>query len=164
MKNVFRSAAALTMMLVVSVVWTFPVGASTERPFKAYFEVEMTLTPSPQCGGFHVSGTGHGHATHMGASVITVDECVDFVREPGRVHVYGSFVLTAGNGDTLEVSVDKVGDPPGPTGDAFVSGPYVVRGGTGRFAGATGGGVTSTDANVFTSTATADLIGTLGRR
>jgi len=161
MKRLLQSAVAVSVMLVVSAGGTLPVGASANTPFRAQFEVPMTLTPDADCGGFRVTGTGTGRATHMGAATITVDECVNFVREPGRVHVYGMLVLTAANGDELHVSVDKVGDLPGPTGDAHVKGPYEVTGGTGRFAAATGSGITSTDANVITSTATARLIGTL---
>ena len=72
-------------------------------------------------------------------------------------------MLTAANGDEAHVWVDKVGDLPGPNGDAFVAGPYVVTGGTGRFSGATGAGITTTDANVISSTAIAELVGTLRR-
>ncbi len=163
MKRLLQSAMALSLTLVVSGGGMPSAAASSETPFRAAFDVAMSLTPDPGCGGFRVSGTGIGRATHLGAATITVDECVDFAMEPGRVHVYGSLVLTAANGDQLHVSVDKVGDLPGPTGDAHVAGPYVVSGGTGRFAEATGSGTTTTDANVITSTATAKLVGTLRR-
>lgn len=76
---------------------------------------------------------------------------------------YGTLVLTAANGDEIRVWVDKVGDPPGPSGDAHVAGPYVVTGGTGRFSGATGAGTTTTDANVTSSAAVAGLVGTVSR-
>lgn len=163
MKRLLQGALALSLTVVVSGGGTPAVAAPTETPFRASFDVVMSLTPDSACGGFRVSGTGVGRAMHMGAATLSVDECVDFAMEPGRVHVYGTLVLTAANGDQLQVSVDKVGDLPGPTGDAHVAGPYVVSGGTGRFAGATGRGTTTTDANVVTSTATAKLVGTLGR-
>lgn len=161
MKRALTGVLALSLALVVAGGGTPHAAASAEAPFRAHFEVPMSLTADPACRGFRVSGTGTGRATHMGSATISVDECVDFAMEPGRVHVYGSLVLTAANGDELHVSVDKVGDPPGPTGDAHVAGPYVVTGGTGRFSGATGAGSTTTDANVITSTAIAELVGTL---
>lgn len=164
MNRLLQGAMLLLLTLAVSMGGAPPVAASSETPFRASFDIPMSLTPDPGCGGFRVSGTGTGRATHMGRATITVDECVDFVREPGRVHVYGSLVLTAANGDELHVSVDKVGDPPGPDGDAHVAGPFVVTGGTGRFAGASGSGTTTTDANVISSTATAELVGSLRRR
>ena len=163
MSTALKGAMALSLTLVVAGGGTPHAGASDKAPFRADFEVGMSLTPDPDCGGFRVSGTGAGKATRMGRATLTVDECVDFVREPGRVHVYGSLVLTAANGDEVRVWVDKVGDPPGPTGDAHVAGSYVVTAGTGRFSGATGAGITSTDANVFSSTAIAELVGTLRR-
>ncbi len=161
MNRAVKGAMALSLALVMMDGGTPHAGASAHAPFRAHFEVAMSLTPDPGCGGFRVSGAGEGKATRMGRATLTVDECVDFAREPGRVHVYGSLVLTAANGDEVRVWVDKVGDPPGPTGDAFVAGPYVVTGGTGRFSGATGAGDTTTDANVTSSTAIARLAGTL---
>ena len=161
MKRALKGVMALSLVLAGG--GTPHAAGSTEVPFRAHFEVRMSLTPDPACGGFSVSGTGTGQATHMGHATLTVDECVNFGREPGRVHVYGSLVLTAANGDELHVWVDKVGDPPGPSGDAHVAGPYVVTGGTGRFSGATGAGTTTTDANVISSTATAELVGSLRR-
>lgn len=162
MKRLLR-ITMVWLALVAGGVGTSPAAASEETPFRAFFEVPVSMTPDPACGGFRVSGTGHGRATHMGVATITVDECVDLVGKPGQVHVHGTFVLTAANGDQLHVSVDKVGALPGPTGDAHVEGPYEVTGGTGRFLRATGAGWTTTDANVITSIATADLVGTLGR-
>ncbi|HUQ63981.1 MAG TPA: hypothetical protein VM121_09510 [Acidimicrobiales bacterium] len=163
MNRAFKGVMALSLSLVVAGGGTTRAGASAQAPFRAHFEVAMSLTPDPECGGFRVSGAGAGKATRMGRATLIVDECVDFVREPGRVHVYGSLVLTAANGDEVRVWADKVGDPPGPNGDAHVAGPYLVTAGTGRFSGATGAGITSTDANVVSSTAIAELVGSLRR-
>ncbi len=119
------------------------------------------IAPDPVCRGLHILAKGSGEATGLGRTEAFFDECANFVQEPGRVHVYGSAVLTSASGDELHLAVDKVGNLPDPAGNVHVAGPYTVTGGTGRFAGATGYGTTTTDTNVTSSAATVTLIGTL---
>ena len=152
-------------VLAISVVLLWgavqPVFASPAAPFRGSFVVTQALTPDPTCGGFHIVAEGSGRATGLGRTEALFDECADFVEEPGRVHVYGNVVLTSANGDELHLAVDKAGNLPDATGDVHVAGPYTVTGGTGRFAGATGHGTTTTDTNVTSVVATVNMVGTL---
>ena len=85
-----------------------------------------------------------------------------YARPAGRrVLVYGSAILTSASGDKLHLAVDKAGNLPDPTGNVHVVGSYRVTGGTGRFAGATGYGTTTTDTNVTSRVATVNINGTL---
>lgn len=135
--------------------------ASSAAPFRARFVVTQDITPDPACGGFEILAQGTGRATRLGRTQALFDECANFVQEPGRVHVYGSAVLTSASGDELHLAVDKAGNLPDPAGNVHVAGPYRVTGGTGRFAGATGYGTTTTETNVTSSVATVKLNGTL---
>ena len=78
----------------------------------------------------------------------------------------GTFTITAANGDTLVLTLDGMhcqSTPEAPLG--LTSGRYTVTGGTGRFEGATGGGVfkdTQTSSNPdFSGTDTSELEGVL---
>ena len=160
--SVRRSAAALAVSVVVLGGLVAPVGASADTPFRGHLVATVELRPDPACGGFHITATATGRATHLGGRATAVfDECADFVREPGRVHVYGTAVLTAPNGDELRLWLDKSGNPPDAEGDVHVAGPYRVTGGTGRFARAAGSGTTTTGTNVTSTVALVELLGTL---
>ena len=158
---VLRSSAALSMSVVVLWGAVQPVFASSAAPFRARFVVTQDVTPGQACGGFDIFAQGSGQATRLGRTQALFDECANFVQEPGRVHVYGSAVLTSASGDELHLAVDKAGNLPDPVGNVHVAGLYRVTGGTGRFAGATGYGTTTTDTNVTSRVATVKLNGTL---
>jgi hypothetical protein len=162
--SVLRVLALFVMSVATLWASAGPVFASSGIPFRAHFVATEVITPDAACGGLHIVATASGWATHLGArTMASFDECANFVEEPGRVHVYGTVVLTSHRGDELHLTVDKVGNAPDAAGNVHVAGPFTVTGGTGRFAGATGGGTTTTDTNVASNVATADLTGTLSR-
>ena len=157
----------LTTMIAAAAVATAaatPAVASPNTKFRGQFAVVETITPDALCGGFRVSHTGSGSATHLGKATWSATECVDLLANPGRAHVRdGRAVLTSANGDTLQLSYEADGALPDAAGNVHVTGPYEVTGGTGRFEGATGGGTLTGDANVNTAIAQIDLTGTLSR-
>lgn len=136
--------------------------AAQDNSFKGEFVVTQKITPDPTCGGLHVLAAGTGSATHLGQRTrASFDECANFVVEPGRVHVYGSGVLTSPDGDELHLTLEKAGHLPDLAGNVHVAGTYTITGGTGRLDRATGTGTTTTDTNVTSALATVQMTGTL---
>lgn len=119
-----------------------------ERPHKGRFTVhgdDIVVTfPSAVCpAGFsEVAFSGTGNGTHLGRFVGTQTHC-----QSGGVIVQAEATQTAANGDQVfasgEGSIVDNGD-----GTATVTIAYVITGGTGRFAGASGS---------YTATAVQDL-------
>jgi hypothetical protein len=80
--------------------------------------------------------TGGGPVTHMGDTSQAGSLVLDAPIGPGVFPGFGSVTITAANGDTL--TFDYVGLLFAGTGEGV--GTFTFTGGTGRFAGATGGG------------------------
>jgi hypothetical protein len=91
-----------------------------------------------------VGGTALG--THIGtggwADSETLNPCSEFFP---LVHVVGNGVFTAANGDTLLIHYDMLTPFPDATGQIHPRGTFTITGGTGRFAGASGGGAIAVD-------------------
>ncbi len=84
----------------------------------------------------YVTVEGQGNVSHMGlTSAFTDNQVVNLITGSTTA----TYTLTAANGDTivLEMSFQATQIPGGVT----FAGDYTVTGGTGRFDGATGGGV-----------------------
>ena len=83
--------------------------------------------------------TGDGEATDLGPFTWESVEHVDFCTIPGGVEVSGRFTMTAADGDQLFGKYTTIGlfDE---AGNLRIHGKYHFKGGTGRFAGATGKG------------------------
>jgi len=123
-----------------------PVMVTT--PFKADFLGNYTsMEVSAECGDYPnmrvvVDATGTG--THVGKSTVHFDFCCNV--ETG---VYGSsapYAIVAANGDILYIYGEgQVIDGRLPDHPDYVTSywrdPFVILGGTGRFKGATGGGM-----------------------
>jgi len=109
--------------------------AKNSRPFKAqgqavWDNVFKGLTSPP------ANFTGTLEATHLGRST---QQGTLVLGLPNANHIapgHGSVTFTAANGDTL--TFDYEGQLNAATGEG--SGRFTITGGTGRFAGATGGG------------------------
>ena len=114
-------------------------------PFKASVMTQETLTLDPgRCPASFLVGTttGKGTASHMGAVALAASDCpltqdgVNFFFSDGRL------TLTAANGDKLTAIYSGTLLPvPGANPPLHaINGAFAVTGGTGRFAGARGGG------------------------
>jgi hypothetical protein len=100
-------------------------------PFKGSLEGTQTSTPL-QFPLALVAGSATGNATHLGRFTVEFPHTVNFVTRTGE----GTFTFTAANGDTL--TADFTGQAqPGPI--VSIVEHATITGGTGRFAGATGG-------------------------
>lgn len=136
-------------------------GASDVRlvtvPFKShFFTKETSFGPDPVCGApprFLTTQEGSGQATHLGRFSIRITFCIDGtdILDDGELtegesapYDGGVGVLTAANGDELHITIAGAVLPSDhPDFDFEFDDPYVITGGTGRFAGASGGGTTN---------------------
>jgi hypothetical protein len=127
-------------------------------PFKADFFTLRDYSVTPDCsayGNFNVGNyqVGGGEGTHLGAFTTTISFC----GPPGEFkYTGGEGVFVAANGDELYFNIPPAGvigqiyqifdDPYYELwfGDAFE-----FTGGTGRFEGATGGGITDSWVNLI---------------
>ncbi len=101
----------------------------------------------PECWGL-VFNDGEGTATHLGKFTHHFEFCIELISGiyPGPTgHMEAWFI--AANGDTLFVDVsgvvvnDRLAHHPEDVNSYFAD-PWTITGGTGRFEGATGGGMT----------------------
>jgi hypothetical protein len=114
--------------------------AAEERPFSATLSGNAHLSPTEVPWIVRNDETGVGEATHLGRFTWASVEFVDFAANPGGVVVDGrSFTMTAANGDQMFGTYATVGFP-NEAGNLIIHGTFTIRGGTGRFVGATGGG------------------------
>jgi hypothetical protein len=109
-----------------------PVSSSTAQsvPFNGNLEGTQTSTPLQFPYAF-VNGSATGNATHLGRFTVEFPHTVNFVTHTGE----GTFTFTAANGDTLTATFLGLAQP-GPI--VSIEEHATIKGGTGRFAGATG--------------------------
>jgi len=134
----YLASLALLLATVSLLAFAPPAAsASTETPFHANFITQFeTVLEFPI---LHVTVNSQGQATHMGKSTaFTDDQIINLVDGSGSA----TYTLRAANGDTLILAlVWQPGGTINVAGGVIFSGDYTVTGGTGRFSGATGGGI-----------------------
>jgi hypothetical protein len=153
------TATRVGLLLVVATALALPVqaAASAQVPLKGSDSGSFTLT-ADGCGAgvFAVTVDDTGQATQLGAYAYHSNECFN----PATGEFSGSFTMTAANGDTITGTyegtvVSVVGDL------GYYEQDNAIAGGTGRFAGATGGFHLSGIANLATLASSQQLSGTV---
>jgi hypothetical protein len=129
--------------------------ARAESPFSAKLSIteSVTLTGMPPCFGYgRIQAVGT--ASQLGKVTVTSTDCINpqGVFNPSEPNSFtfssiGStgttgLVLTAANGDLLFASYSGTLSAQSPRPHR-IDGQFIITGGTGRFAGATGGGTLS---------------------
>jgi hypothetical protein len=149
MRRVLRPVVVVfTALLMASP--TQAIGASLV-PFRATYHELVTFSP---CGAtvVCVDARGVGQATHLGRSTSVNDAgTVDFETTPCATVQSPLASLIGANDDTITVSESGTGCPTNVFGLDVLTGTFTVTGGTGRFAGASGGGTLSGISQVDTS-------------
>jgi hypothetical protein len=157
------SRVRLAAAAVVAIASLAVVGGATaaDRGAGARFHIDATLHLSftgNTCAGFPgfvVAGIGSAEGTDIGQGPWVGTECVAALDT-------GQTVVTAADGAQLELSwVSAVLSYDPVTGLIHAVGNFTVDGGTGRFAGSTGGGTITANANILTLTTLLDLDGTI---
>jgi hypothetical protein len=129
-----RLASLATALAVATLVLTPRMAhAGDEVPFAASFITQFdSVVTFPLV---HISVTGSGRAQHLG---VTTAETSDQVHNLITGAASATYTLTGANGDTVVLALDFQGTSV--DGGVTFEGTYIVVGGTGRFAGATGSG------------------------
>ena len=110
-----------------------PAAAGDQVPFKGGFEGVDTVTPlAAPFVAAEVSATGN--ATRLGKFTLSISATVN--RTTGAAT--GTFEFVAANGDTVFGTLTGQSSPPD-AGVLTIEEAFTITGGTGRFAGATGG-------------------------
>lgn len=143
-----------------------PVSAADPaRPFAGHDRVADTLLAPSGCpagAAWRYSATGTGWFTHLGITSVAVTHCtfVDMTTGTGSFGP-GTITLTAANGDRVELvqqgTFSLLMTPDGLTSSFDMT--WVVVGGTGRFAGASGSGTTHGSSLLSTGITTASYRG-----
>ena len=146
-RSLLRRGIFLTLLMLACLGATFlsapiAVVAGDQVPFRGSFST--THQDLFQFPFVYVTVEGQGNVSHMGqTSAFTDDQVVDLITGSATA----TYTLTAANRDTVVLGMSfQVTQVPG--GVTF-AGDYTVTGGTGRFYGATGGGVLAGSA-IFT--------------
>lgn len=132
--------------------------AAEQVPFKATFSGGgAAITRPDRCPVLTVEIRGTGNATHLGRFTTEQSHCA----EPASLDfTEGVFTLTAANGDQLDGTYLGEFVPLEPPLFS-IDGQFTFDGGTGRFAGATGGGEATGVQNLATGEVTVSLVGTI---
>jgi len=149
---------------LAAVVLTAPpmAMAATTTPFKADITAQASFAETPVPGVFTVTTSGVGYASHLGKVTLSTSETLDFVTTLGTLVVRdGRMVMVAANGDELRWSYEGTGSPPDEEGVSALTGIFLVTGGTGRFADATGGGTFHGTGNAVTGVAIVSYRGSI---
>ena len=147
-----RGAIAVALGAVLSLALAAPAAAAKPvRPFFGQAKGVDTLVPilqpiaaCPEGSMFYATEDGIGTFAHLGLVHYTLAQCaaVNWATGEGWLTKNGSTTIVAANGDRLLLShsMTFTATPPShpTTADSHLD--WVVTGGTGRFAGATGSG------------------------
>jgi hypothetical protein len=156
----FKNSIIL-LLLIALAFSTMTANGSENLPFRLGDEGTITFTSSSTA-----TTAGTGNATHLGRitsdgnlTIVGSASCID--NEVGfSAEMQDTF--TAANGDTVTTAITMQLCPIAP-GIYHGVGTYVVTGGTGRFANATGSGVFDGTGNFNTGTIICALNGTISR-
>ncbi|HSE22623.1 MAG TPA: hypothetical protein VLB68_13235 [Pyrinomonadaceae bacterium] len=126
----FTKIRALMIALFL-LLGTIPASA-VERPFALHGSGVATLLTDESGNLTGAIATGSGTATHLGQWTVTGN--VKYTPDNGVLRSSGDALLTASNGDKLQLQIDGILDPIA----AVDQGLFHIVGGTGRFEGASG--------------------------
>lgn len=128
----FVAGLALAALAVLGL--SGPVAAGDQVPFKGHFagDVTITLLTPPFV---EVDTEASGKATHLGKFTLEIPAVVN----RANLTAVGSYEFTAANGDTVYAEFTGQASLTATPGVLAIVETATITGGTGRFAGATGG-------------------------
>jgi hypothetical protein len=156
--NRFSSAAHLALAASAVLGLAGPAAAGEQVPFRGRLQGAITVTSvSPPIVNETVAGTGN--ATHLGKFTYQQPHSVNLATST----LIGSYHFTAANGDELFADfIGRSSATPTPGVRSIVE-TATVTGGTGRFAGATGGFTVKRLINTVTSETAGSFDGIISR-
>jgi hypothetical protein len=127
--------------VALAALTTAAAARSSDRPFKGSLEGSVLFVPDERCTNnewlLRTDSIATGNVSHLGKTEMTGNHCT-----PAAADVEGGeMILVAANGDEVHIDYSGFAPPPDPeTGLITVDIEYVITGGNGRFAEASGGG------------------------
>jgi len=123
-------------------------GLAADQGAGARFRVDASFNaaavPVDMCA-IDVTASGTALGTHVGTALWSDSETLDPCSQAPNVHVVGDGVLTAANGDELMIHYDMTTPFPDANLQIHPRGLFTIKGGTGRFVGASGRGRIAVD-------------------
>jgi hypothetical protein len=158
-RTIFAALVTLTAVLLGAP----PVAtATTTTPFKSEITAQSSISETPVPGVLTLTGSGVGHASHLGKVTLSTSETLDFAASPGSLVIQdGQMVMVAANGDELRWAYEGIGLLPDEQGISEFTGTFVITGGTGRFTDAAGSGTFQGTGNAVTGLAIVSYQGTI---
>ena len=154
--KLFSSTGSLALAVLAVLGLAGPALAQQQVPFKGGLNgVVQVGTPTPQ--GVPVLVNATGNATHLGQFTLAIPHIVN--RANGTAT--GSYQFVAANGDTLTANFNGKAMPTATPGVLYIVETAAITGGTGRFAGATGGFVSERLYNTVTGKTVGSFAGTI---
>ena len=139
------------------------VSPEAQVPFKGSIQTAEILDFSGFPTAVTSSAVGTGNATQLGRFTVTWDVVIDFTHEGGPLAI-GSGTFRAANGDSLFTDILGRGNLTENPDVSFIVEVQTITGGTGRFAGATGGFIRESLSNLVTGFSTGSFNGTIVTR
>jgi hypothetical protein len=153
-RHSFAAHAVLTALAVLGLAST--AAAGEQVPFKGTLEGVVTHTPLDlQHDLVDVDATGN--ATQLGQFILDIPHIVDHTNGTA----IGTYEFTAANGDTVFAVFTGQATPTSTPGVLYIVETATIIGGTGRFAGATGGFVCERLFDRIAGTTTGSFEGTI---
>ena len=140
----------------ILVMCTHNVAKGQQVPFKGRLAGEFTISDTFPIAT--VSANLTGNATHLGRFTLSLPHEVNVADNP--VSSTGTFVFIAANGDQVSGTFTGLIDSGAPP-VIHVTETATITGGTGRFAGATGGFTFSRSVNLVDLTTSGSFSGTI---
>jgi hypothetical protein len=166
MKGILMNTRGLCLLLAIAIASPVALAGPTNVPFKGSLATQETLTPhdflpaddvcvqSPVPAAFKGTTAVIGNASYLGRVSGGATDCISLSNisvpagnPPSFSFTNGNLKLTAANGDQLNVRYSgtfaPVGMDPNDSQSVLyaITGTFEVKGGTGRFANATGKGI-----------------------
>lgn len=151
--------SCLSAALALLLAWTSGATAGEELVFRSRHSGSHQQDPNGRCKDPNnllddrstMSLTGAGHALHLGRIKVQQSHCIDLTSPDPLAFTDGVFTLTAANGDTVTGTYGGRLQPTVTPDLFYIDGTFVITGGTGRFAGASGGGAATGMTDLLTS-------------
>ena len=128
----------------------------TLRPFDGSCSLTFNSPPFPLPPIHHQIDTGTCWFTHLGLTDFYGEQDINFAAGTQT----GTRTFTAANGDKLFLTNTGTSRPGAP-GEINFRAQFTIIGGTGRFAGATGGGIGTGTAHLTTNSTSVTIVGTI---
>lgn len=152
----YSFAASLALAIVAVLGLARPAAAQLQVPFVGALDGVVTRTPlAPPLVSVLVTATGS--ATQLGQFKLAIPHVVNSDTKTAK----GCYKFVAANGDTLHANFLGKAVPAAPPGVLAITETAIITGGTGRFAGATGGFITERLYNPATGRTTGSFKGTV---